>query len=253
MAVFGCLFCGERLYYHGEPEGKYPVEHYFCPLDKWRELEAENLPADSIEIEHDYPLDISWRCWRCGSFSFFSDGIHLSGVYVPKENFSAEPMQEPFEFGPFWDDILWFDITESDIHAAEVMEKFPGNRWLAKNENEMRLYSDEARTNCVAQFRRFPCQEKVTVATMSLDAFRKMLLRYDDEIDWFYQGVGYEFFKEKLDGGRLKIIVNRDFDNPRQVYSATIAEGADFTEDLIHAKIFPYGKSIAEIPAEIEL
>ena len=28
MATIGCRFCGERLYYHGEPEGKYPVEQY---------------------------------------------------------------------------------------------------------------------------------------------------------------------------------------------------------------------------------
>ena len=253
MSVFGCCFCGERLYYHGEPEGKYPVEHYFCPLEKWRELEAENLPADSIEIEHEYPLGTSWRCWRCGSFSFFSDGIHLSGVYVPNENFSAAPIQEPFEFGPFWDDFQWFEITESDVTAAEVMTKFPGNRWLAKNESEMRLYADEARTNCVAQFRRIQAVSPVTVATMSLDAFRKMLRSYDDEIDWFYQNVGYEFIKEKLGGGRLKIIVNRDFDNPRCVFSATVSSGEDFTEDLIHAKIFPDGKSIAEVPAAVEL
>lgn len=252
MAVLGCRFCGNRMHYHGEPEDNIPMEHYFCTSDKWRELVAK-VPSSGDLPDYWKEFVESWRCKRCGTFTFFEDVMHISGIYTPNENFSAEPMHEPFEFGPFWDDILWFDITESDIRAAEVMEKFPGNCWLAKNENEMRLYADEARTNCVAQFRRFTCPEKVTVATMSLDAFRKMLLRYDDEIDWFYQGFGYEFLKEKLDGGRLKIIVNRDFDNPRQVYSATVAEGADFTEDLIHAKIFPYGKSIAEIPAEIEL
>lgn len=252
MAVLGCFFCGERLYYHGEPEGKYPVEHYFCTSDKWRELVAK-VPS-SFELP-DYGNEFveSWRCWRCGSFSFFSDGIHLSGVYTPKEEFSSAPMQEPFEFGPFWDDFQWFEITESDVTAAEVMEKFPGNRWLAKNESEMRLYSDEARTNCVAQFRRIQVVSPVTVATMSLDAFRKMLRSYDDEIDWFYHKVGYEFIKEKLDGGRLKIIVNHSFDNPQCVYSATVAEGTDFTEDLISAKIFPDGKSIVEVQAEIEL
>ena len=95
MAVLGCCFCGERLFYHGEPKGKYPVEHYFCTLDKWRELETENLPADRIEIEHDYPLVISWRCWRCGSFSFFSNDLRLSGVYVPQDEFSTTQMQAP--------------------------------------------------------------------------------------------------------------------------------------------------------------
>ena len=52
MSVFGCNFCGERLYYHGEPEGDVLVEHYFCTLENWRSLEEENLPADCLENEH---------------------------------------------------------------------------------------------------------------------------------------------------------------------------------------------------------
>ena len=253
MAVLGCAFCGERLYYHGEPEGKYPVEHYFCTLDEWKALEKENLPIDSIEIEHEHPLITSWRCWRCGTFTFFSDYVHVSEIYVPKENFSAAPMQEPFDFGPFWDDFQWFDITESDATVAEVFAKFPGNRWLAKNETEMRLYEDAARTKCIAQFVRFQRPAKVTVATMTLDAFKKMLRTYDDEIDFFYNNVGYEFIKEKIDGGKIKIIVNEDFDLHILKYSATIDAGADFTDDLCNAKIFPNGKSIVELQSEIAL
>ena len=61
------------------------------------------------------------------------------------------------------------DITESnDNITAEVLTKFPCNRWLAKNENELRLYSDETRTNCVAQFRRIEIVNPITIATMSL-------------------------------------------------------------------------------------
>lgn len=247
MSVLKCMFCGNRMHYHGEPEDNIPMEHYFCLLEKWRSFEEDNLPA--VEV----PCVESWRCKRCGTFTFFEDVVYVSGIYTPNENFSAAPMQEPFEFGPFWDDILWFDITETDIPAAEVMEKFPGNFWLAKNESEMRLYADEARTNCVAQFRRFPCPEIVTVQTMSLDAFRKMLRNFDDEIDFFYKNVGYEFIKENLGGGQIKIIVNENFDNPICKYSATVSEGDDFTENLIRAKIFPDGKSIAEVQAEVRL
>ena len=245
MASIGCRFCGEKLYYHGEPEGKYPVEHYFCTLDKWRELEAENLPADSIEIEHEYPLVKSWRCWRCGSFSFFSDGIHLSGVYVPKEEFSSEPMQEPFECGPFWDDLQWFDITEDAVTASEVLTQYPCNRWLAKNEDEMRLYSDEARTNCVAQFRRIEIVNPVTVATMSLASFKKMLANWDD-IQFRYHSklYNYNFMREK-DG----INIYHGLSNERIVYHADTFN----VEEIINAKILDDGQSIAEVPSEIEL
>ena len=63
-------------------------------------------------------------------------------------------MQEPFEFGLFWDDFQWFDITENGTPASEVLKKYPGNLWFAKNDDELRFYSDAARTNCLAQFRR---------------------------------------------------------------------------------------------------
>lgn len=247
MSVLKCMFCGNRMHYHGEPEDDIPMEHYFCTSDKWRAFGEKNLPA--VEV----PCVESWRCKRCGTFSFFADYVHVSGLYTPKEEFSSEPMQEPFEFGPFWDDILWFDITETDIPASEVLTKFPKNLWLAKNEDEMRLYADEARTKCVGQFRRFHRPETVTVQTMSLEAFKKMLATYDDEIDWLYQNVSYEFIKEKLGDGRIKIIVNRDFDNPFCLYSATANAGENFVDDLINAKILHDGKSLAEAQAEILL
>jgi len=243
MATIGCRFCGERLYYHGEPEGDVPVEHYFCPLDKWHELEAENLPADAIEIEHEYPLITSWRCWRCGSFSFFSDRIHLSGVYTPKEEFSFTPMQEPFEFGPFWDDFQWFDITEDDINAAEVLTKYPSNHWLAKNDDEMRLYEDEARTKCVAQFRRIEFVNPVTVATMSLKSFKKMLANWDD-IEFTYHGTYYNFMRE--DDG---INIYRGHGYQQIVYHAATTN----VDEIINFKLFDDGKSIAEAQAEVEL
>ena len=253
MAVLECGFCGYGIHHHGEPEGKESVEYLFSTLSDWQELEKENLPADQLELEHDEIFFYVWRCKRCGSFTFFNDNWRVIGFYTPNENFSTAPMQKPFDFGPFWDDFQWFDITESDVTAAEVFKKFPGNYWLAKNETEMRLYEDAARTKCIAQFRRFQRPEKVTVATMTLDAFKKMLRNCDDEIDFFYNKVGYEFIKEKITGGKIKIIVNEDFDLHILKYSATIDAGEDFTENLCNAKIFPSGKSIAEAQAEVFL
>lgn len=253
MGVLGCGFCGFQIRYHGEPEGTEPVEHIFTTINNWRELEKSTLTADWLENEHEEFFIYALRCKRCGTFTFFNYLLNNIGTYTPVENFSAAPMQEPFDFGSFWDDFQWFDITESDITAAEVFTKFPGNRWLAKNETEMRLYGDAARTKCIAQFKRFQRPAKVTVATMTLDAFKKILREYDDEIDFSYKKICYEVIKEKIDGGKIKIIVNEDFDLHILKYSATVDADADFTDDLCNTKIFPDGKSIAEAQAEIFL
>ena len=240
MAVCGCGFCGYGIRYHGEPEGTEPVEHYFCPINKWRELENEN--ADLLEHWKDFIE--SWRCERCRSFSFFSDAVHVSGAYTPKEEFSSAPMQEPFDFGPFWDDSRWFEITESnDNRAAEVLTKFPGNLWLAKNDNELRLYEDEARTKCIKQFRRIEIVNPITVATMSLDAFKKMLANWDD-VEFTYRGTYYNFMREK-DG----INIYRGHGNEQIVYHAANADA----DEIVNAKIFSDGKSIVEVQAAVVL
>ena len=244
MAVCGCGFCSYAIRYHGEPEGKYPVEHVFCTIENWRKLEEENLTADCLEIEHDGIFFYAWRCARCGTFTFFNDQWKYIGTYTLKEEFSSEPLQEPFEFGPFWNDFQWFEITESDDNlTAEVLKKFPGNRWLAKNDNELRLYSDAARTNCVAQFRRFEVVTPVTVATTSLDAFKKMLANWDD-IEFFYHKIYYNFMRE--DNG---VNIYRGHGYQQIVYHAATTD----VEEIINFKLFDDGKSIAEAKAEVEL
>ena len=203
MAVCACGFCGYQIRYHGEPEGTEPVQHIFCTIENWRKLESENLPADKLEIEHDDIFFYAWRCARCGTFTFFNDRWKYIGTYSPKDEFSSEPMQEPFEFGPFWDDFQWFDITESDDNlTAEVLTKFPGNLWFVKNDDELRFYSDEARKNCVEQFRRLQIVLPITVQTMSLKSFKKMLANCDD-VEFHYHGVYYNFMRE--DDGSINI------------------------------------------------
>ena len=243
MSVVGCGFCSYAIRYHGEPEGEYPVEHVFCTIDNWRALEEENLPADSLEIEHDGIFFYAWRCARCGTFMFFNDDWKNIGTYTTKEEFSSAPMQEPFEFGPFWDDFLWFDITEDDIHASEVLTKYPQTHWLAKNDNELRIYEDEARTKCVAQFRRLEVVTPITVATMSLDAFKKMLANWDD-IEFFYHKVYYNFMRE--DNG---VNIYRGDGYQQIVYHAATTN----VDEIINFKLFYDGKSIAEAQAEVEL
>ena len=243
MSVVGCGFCSYAIRYHGEPEGKYPVEHVFCTIDNWRALEEENLPADSLEIEHDGIFFYAWRCARCGTFMFFNDDWKNIGTYTTKEEFSSAPMQEPFEFGPFWDDFLWFDITEDDIHASEVLTKYPQTHWLAKNDNELRIYEDKARTKCVAQFRRLEVVTPITVATMSLKSFKKMLANWDD-IEFFYHKVYYNFMRE--DNG---VNIYRGHGYQQIVYHAATTN----VDEIINFKLFDDGKSIAEAQAEVEL
>ena len=244
MSVVGCGFCSYAICYHGEPEGTQPVEYVFCRLDKLRELEAENLTADRLEIEHDGNFSYAWRCVRCNTFMFFNHRLKNIGTYTPNEEFSSAPMQEPFELEPFWDDFLWFNITETGTPTAEVLTRYPQNLWLAKNEFEIRLYSDKARTNCVGQFRRLKVVTPITVETMSLKEFKKMLARWDD-VEFYYHDEYYNFMRED---GEINIWYGHDY--LKSVYRVPADTNVD---DIVNAKIFPDGKSIAEAPSEVEL
>ena len=244
MAVLGCGFCGYAIRYHGEPEGTEPIQHVFCTLSNWRNLEAENLTSDKLEFEHDGIFFYAWQCARCETFTFFNDDWKIIGVYVPQDEFSSETMTEPFEFGAFWDDFLWFDITENGTPASEVLTKYPQTRWLAKNDDEMRLYEDEARTKCIAQFRRLKVVTPVTVQTMSLESFKKMLANWND-IEFFYHKVYYNFMREN--DGSVNIWRGQGYTN--SVYSAADTN----VDEIINAKILDDGKSIIEAEADIML
>lgn len=246
MASLKCSFCGYGIHHHGDPEGTEPVEHVFCLSNDWHKLEKENMISNRVEMEHWGTFVYAWKCARCGSFSFFADYVNVSDVYTPVEKFSSAPMNEPIEFGPFWNEILWFDINEADTPTAEVLTRYPQNLWLAKNADEMRLYTDEARTNCVGQFRRISVPKTITVKTMSLESFKKILARWDD-VEFFYRGEYFNFMRE--DG---EINVWRGHDYVHSVYCVS-DDGKDFVDDLINAKIFPDGKSIVEAQADIEL
>ena len=244
MAVRCCGLCKYQIRYHGEPEGKYPVEHVFCTLDNWHELEAENLTADCLEWEHEEKFFYAWRCARCGTFTFFDHNLKYMGTYTPEDEISSAPMQEPVEFGPFWNDFLWFDITENGTPASEVLTKYPDNLWFAKNDDELRFYSDETRTNCVAQFKRWQIVTPITIATMSLAAFKKMLANWDD-VEFFYHKVYYNFMRE--DGG---INIYRGHGYQQIVYHCAAETDVD---EIINAPILQDDRSIAEAQAEIEM
>ena len=244
MAVWGCGFCGFQIRYHGEPEGTEPVEHTFCMIDNWREFEKENIDVSWLEWENEEKFFYAWQCARCGTFMFFDFKLKHIGTYTPKDEFSSEPMQEPFDFGPFWNDFQWFDITSAFTPPSEVLTRYPDNLWFAKNDDELRFYTDEARTNCVAQFRRIEIITPVTVATMSLKSFKKMLAHCDD-VEFHYRGGYYNFMREE--DGSVNIWRGHGY-----VYACYSAANID-VDEIVNAKIFPDGKSIAEVQTEVEL
>ncbi len=156
MASLKCSGCGYGIHYHDEPDD---TEYIFCELSKWEALEEENMASGWLEFEHDNTFVYAWKCAECGTFAFFDRGGHVTGVYKPNKEFASEPMQEPAEFGLFFDDVLWYDITEEDIPASEILKKYPKHLWLMKNDDEMRVYEDRARTKCLRQYRRIPVGE----------------------------------------------------------------------------------------------
>lgn len=245
MAVCGCGFCGYSIRYTGYYKGATSVEHVFCKIDDWRELEKETIDVGWLEWENEEKFFYAWRCKRCGTFMFFNDRWKNIGTYTPKDEFSSEPMQEPFDFGPFWNDFQWYDITEAFTPAAEVLTKYPDNLWFAKNDDELRFYSDTARTNCVAQFKRWKVVTPITVQTMSLAAFKKMLANYDD-IQFRYHSKYYNYNFMREENG---VNIYRGYSNEQLVYHADTTDA----DEIVNAKIFPDGKSIAEAQAEVEL
>ncbi len=78
---------------------------------------------------------------------------------------------------------------------------------------------------------------------MSLKSFKKMPATRDD-VELHYHGGYYNFMRE--DDG---INIYRGSSNEQLVYHATTTD----VEEIVNAKIFPDGKSIAEAQAEIEL
>ena len=75
-----------------------------------------------------------------------------------------------------------------------------------------------------------------------------------DEIEFFYRGEMYDFQKEPADNSRIKISVWHCGDKPECVYCVTIVDGENFVDELVNAKIFPDGNSIAtgEIDIDVE-
>lgn len=152
MASLKCSFCGHGIHYHGEPPDG--TEYIFCKLADWQKLEKKNLPSDDLESEDNGLLKYAWKCSECGTFAFFDERGQVTAVYTPRKNFSPVSMQEPTEFGLFFDDYLWYDITEDEISAAEILKKYPQNLWLLKNDEEMRIFKDKEMTNCIEEYSR---------------------------------------------------------------------------------------------------
>lgn len=78
-----------------------------------------------------------------------------------------------------------------------------------------------------------------------------------DEIEFSYNGVQYDFQKENSSAGKLKISVWQSGEKPKCCYSVEVEDNVTAFEkaaqNLIDAKIFHDGKSIAESEKDIDV
>lgn len=79
---------------------------------------------------------------------------------------------------------------------------------------------------------------------MSLKSFKKMLAHCDD-VEFHYRGGYYNFMREE--DGSVNIWRGHGY-----VYACYSAANTD-VDEIVNAKIFPDGKSIAEVQTEVEL
>ena len=87
---------------------------------------------------------------------------------------------------------------------------------------------------------------------MTFKQFKRTLVAYG-EMKFSYRGEPYNFQKDP-DAAQIKVSVWYGGDYPQCVYSRTVAAQDDsFVSDLISAKIFPDGKSIADGQADIDV
>jgi hypothetical protein len=149
MSSLKCSFCGEGINYHGIPNG---IEYVFFSASDWQSIEEENIKSDVLELEKYEKIVKAWKCPECGTFAFFNNRVKVNGVYTPKNEISTDELKKPIEFGVFFEDYIWDEITETDIPASEILKTFPKHWWIKKNKYEMRIFSDKEMSHCIAQY-----------------------------------------------------------------------------------------------------
>ena len=152
MASLECSNCGYGIRYHSIPEG---VEYIFFFFFYWKAIESKKFKSDEIESENIGRYLKAWKCPPCGTFEFFDKNFHVTHVYKPET--SEPPELDPerkMEFGVFFDDYLWDEITEARVPMEEILDKYSGYYWIKKDEGAMYMYSDREMKHCVAHYKR---------------------------------------------------------------------------------------------------
>ena len=154
MASLECSNCRYGIHYHGLPEG---IEYIFFKWDDWKKIELKKLKSYEIETENLSGYLYAWKCPSCGTFEFFDEKIHVRVTHVYKPETSEPPELDPereMEFGVFFDDYLWDEITEARVPMEEILDKYSGYYWIKKDEGAMYMYSDREMKHCVAHYKR---------------------------------------------------------------------------------------------------
>ena len=91
---------------------------------------------------------------------------------------------------------------------------------------------------------------------MNLKQFKETMINFD-EIEFTYCGITYDFQKENVCEGKIKISIWQCGDNPKCIYSVEVEDDvkhiSEIVKKLINAKIFFDGKSIIDGEADIDV
>ncbi len=159
MASLKCSNCGYGIHYHGMPEG---IEYIFFTLKDWIDLSSQGQQAVSVQIDNDGQYLMAWKCPECGTYAFFDNKTHtrVTNVYVPNDDVDFVFDGKSSEYGLFFDDFLWYEITETYILIKDIMKEYSGYWWIKKDEEKMCIYADKECQKCVAKYKRVDIAEE---------------------------------------------------------------------------------------------
>ncbi|MBQ7501111.1 hypothetical protein IJT93_00145, partial [bacterium] len=130
----------------------------FFKWNDWLCLETKVIMSDCIEHNKGKYVK-AWKCAKCGTYHFTDQQYHIyvTRVYAPIEEAPSNlKSEEGMEYGVFFEDILWDEITEAAIPMKDILGKYSGYYWLKKDENAMFLFDDKEMQHCIGRFKRIP-------------------------------------------------------------------------------------------------
>ncbi len=150
MASLKCSVCGSGIHYHSEPEG---IQFIFFKDSDWGKMMSMSLTSDEIESENHGSYLYAWKCPSCGAFAFFDADWHVNMIFkLISEDISSKEIHQNLDTGLLFDDYLWNRITEDSIPVKDIIDKYSGFYYVAKNEHAMFIYEDREMRNLMFSY-----------------------------------------------------------------------------------------------------